>query len=244
MEQAHEVLALRDLYERAEFNHAFKNDKDYLQEPKEDGYRGLHLIYRYRGTQNTNCYDNLQIEIQMRSQLQHAWATAVEAVGTFTRQALKWRGGDADWRRFFALMGSAIAKIEEFPLVPDTPTTKRALGSEIRNYSDELRVRETLRAYNLTLNYVGEIKGSDAKILLVHMKPDFSQVQVEGFRLRDSQQANVRYTELEQRLEGAAGEQAVLVRVESLQALQRAYPNYFLDTERFSDILRDVLTWR
>jgi hypothetical protein len=40
-------------------------------------------------------------EIQLRSRLQHAWATTVETVDTFTRQAIKTGGGKAEWRRFF-----------------------------------------------------------------------------------------------------------------------------------------------
>jgi hypothetical protein len=39
----------------------------------------------------------------------------------------------------------------------------------------------------------------------------------------------------------SSAEQAVLVSVDSLQALQRAFPNYFLDTERFADTLSEVL---
>jgi hypothetical protein len=34
-------------------------------------------------------YNDLKIEMQLRSQYQHAWATAVETVGTFIGQALK-----------------------------------------------------------------------------------------------------------------------------------------------------------
>jgi len=41
--------------------------------------------------------------------LQHAWATAVEAVGIFTKQALKSNIGDGEWLRLFALMSSEIA---------------------------------------------------------------------------------------------------------------------------------------
>ena len=41
------------------------------------GYRGVHLIYRYNSDRKTE-YNTLLIEMQLRSQLQHAWATAVE----------------------------------------------------------------------------------------------------------------------------------------------------------------------
>jgi Region found in RelA / SpoT proteins len=239
------VIRLRDLYAESRFGHVLKNEKDYIQQPKDDGYRSVHMIYRYAGTENTHQYDNLQIEVQMRSTLQHAWATAVEAVGTFTKQALKWRGGDADWHRFFVLMSSAMANIEKCQLVDGTPKTRKELAAQLRELSTQLRVHDTLRAYSLTLNYVGGgLRQSDAKLLLVHMKPAENKVEVRGFRLRESQQANELYTALEEKIDPASADQAVLVSVDSLQALQRAYPNYFLDTARFASTLAEVLKWR
>ncbi len=61
---------------------------DYIEHPKESGYHGIHLIYQYRSDKRTD-NNSLKIEVQLRSQLQHAWATAVETVGTFVQQALK-----------------------------------------------------------------------------------------------------------------------------------------------------------
>ncbi len=80
-----------------------------MMDPKEDGYRSYHLIYQYKGSLQTACYNKLRIEVQLRTKLQHAWATAVEAVGIFTKQALKSNIGDKDWLRLFALMSSEIA---------------------------------------------------------------------------------------------------------------------------------------
>jgi hypothetical protein len=141
-------------------------------------------------------------------------------------------------------MSSAIANIEGCPLVEGTPKTRKQLSSEVRALSTRLRVQDTLRAYNLTLSYVGTLKRSDAKLLLVHMKPEENKVEVRGFRLRESQLANDAYTDLEKNLDPQSAAQAVLVKVDSLQALQRAYPNYFLDTERFTAVLSQVLNWR
>ena len=68
--------------------HTFVAEKDYIRQPKASGYRGIHLIYRYGSLENPE-YNGLQIEIQLRTRLQHAWATAVETVGTFLGQSLK-----------------------------------------------------------------------------------------------------------------------------------------------------------
>ena len=75
-----EVRDLVESYKKGRSSQIFKNEKDYISSPKSDGYRSYHLIYRYKGRGSTSVYDGLQIETQIRTQLQHAWATAVEAV--------------------------------------------------------------------------------------------------------------------------------------------------------------------
>ena len=76
---------------------------DYIRTPKPDGYRGIHVVGRYTARAVTNePWNGQRIEIQLRSQLQHAFATAVETVTTFTRQPLKFGAGPDKWRRFFS----------------------------------------------------------------------------------------------------------------------------------------------
>ena len=50
---------------------------DYITTPKDSGYRGVHLIYRYYSDKNET-FNGLKIEVQIRTALQHAWATAVD----------------------------------------------------------------------------------------------------------------------------------------------------------------------
>jgi len=50
--------------------------------------------------------------MQIRSRVQHAWATAVETVDMFSGQALKSSHGDDKWLRFFAVAASEMAYIE------------------------------------------------------------------------------------------------------------------------------------
>jgi hypothetical protein len=52
--------------------------------------------------------------------------------------------------------------------------------------------------------------------------------------------ATNRYTDTEKKITEAGGD-AVLVSVDSLAALRRAYPNYFLDTRVFLDLLEEIL---
>lgn len=233
------VQKLIKQYKSSKFDHEFKSEKDYIKNPKPDGYRCNHLVYVYKGDGHTRYYTGLQVEIQIRTELQHAWATSVEAVGIFTKQALKSNQGDHEWLRFFALMGSAIAAIERCNPVPGTPSDKDGLVDEIKKLSEKLRVQETLKVYSTSINYMGSAK--DAKYFLLEVDPVTQKVSVWRYKAMQSEEANAKYTELEGAVPEGSATQVVLVSVENVAALKRAYPNYFLDTNNFSNIVGKVL---
>ncbi|HEX8387863.1 MAG TPA: RelA/SpoT domain-containing protein [Sphingomonas sp.] len=233
------VQKLVQLYRKSEFDHVLKGEKDYIANPKPDGYRCHHLVFQYKGTGKTAVFDDLQVEVQIRTQMQHAWATAVEAVGIFTRQALKSNQGTPDWLRFFALMGSAIAAMEGCNPVPGTPVAKSELVDEIAYLVDKLKVLDTLSVYNLSISYINSAK--DAKYYLLSLDPVSGAIQVWRYKALQSEAANAKYTELESALPEDARTQIVLVSAENVTALKRAYPNYFLDTALFSSLVTRVL---
>jgi putative GTP pyrophosphokinase len=68
------VYKLVDLYDKSDLRHTCRRKTDYIAKPRDSGYRGIHLIYQYKKTSGSP-YDGLQIEMQLRTQLQHAWAT-------------------------------------------------------------------------------------------------------------------------------------------------------------------------
>lgn len=233
------VQRLVQRYKTSQFDHVYRGEKDYISKPKTDGYRCYHLVYEYKGTPQTQEYTGLRVEIQIRTQLQHAWATAVEAVGIFTKQALKSNQGDEDWLRFFALMGSAIAAIEECNPVPGTPTDKGALIDEIEALANKLHVGQMLTMYTTSIVALGSAK--DAKYFLLELDVANKKVSYRQYKALQSEEANRRYTELESLLPDDSDNQIVLVSVENLNALRRAYPNYFLDTNAFNHLVTRVL---
>lgn len=235
-----DVYRLVNEYKISRFDHKFRNEKDYIANPKPDGYRCYHLVYEYRGTRpETSVYSGLRVEVQIRSKMQHAWATAVEAVGIFTKQALKSNQGNQDWLRFFSLMGTAISSIERTSSVPETPTDKNELISEITQLANQLHVKEMLQAYNATITTLGSAK--DEKYFIVEMDPEQHNITVRRYKAKQSEEANRIYTELESKIPENSSTQVVLVSVENVNALKRAYPNYFLDTNNFSKIVDRVL---
>ena len=83
-----QVRELQAAYKSSRFKHQLVSEKDYIAEPKCDGYRSVHLVFRYVNKRAPD-YNGLSVEMQIRTKLQHAWATAVETMGTFLGQAHK-----------------------------------------------------------------------------------------------------------------------------------------------------------
>ncbi len=226
-------------YELSRVKHTLVRTDDYITAPKKSGYRGVHLIYSYF-SDRSETYGGLQIEMQLRSRLQHSWATAVETVGTFTEQALKSSQGEKDWLRFFALIGSSIANRERSPTVPGTPEKRSELRTEIRHYAKKLDVRKKLTAYGSALRILEnprELKQSHYYLLVLDPS-GVGTITVTGYQFSELERASRDYLESEKLTRGKPGADAVLVSVESMAALRRAYPNYFLDTRKFLDELK------
>ena len=147
VEQASQLVKA---FVNSKMKHQLLRQDDYITTPRASGYRSHHLVYKYYSDHSDYCND-LRIEVQIRSQLQHAWATAVETVSAFTGQALKASHGGDDWRRFFALISSEMAIRERTPLIDDTPPNVRSLVREIKKYAKLLNVVATLTTYRATI---------------------------------------------------------------------------------------------
>jgi hypothetical protein len=225
-------LLTRRYLEETNIRHALDDFDDYIRKPKRSGYRGIHLIYRYQSDRK-DTYNGLKIEMQFRTPLQHAWATAVETVGTFIQQALKASRGEKEWLRFFALMGTALALREKQPAVPDTPESETALRRELRHYMRKLDVVPRLQAYGSAMRTLEGVGTRTARYFLLSLDPGAKRVNVYGYKSHELLQASKDYLDVEKEIVGTAGAEAVLVSVESVSALRRAYPNYFLDTRAF-----------
>lgn len=220
--------------------HEQANVKDYISHPKPDGYRSIHLIYKYRsGSQKHKIYNEQKIELQIRTRLQHAWATAVEIVDAFTGQALKsglkMNLGDPKWRRFFVLMSSAIALRERRAVVADSPTSKEDLKNELKGLSEELHVVDLLSSLSTGLNLGQELgqKHPDTTAYLLTLNLKEQRVTVTAYNKERLPEANEEYLRIEKENQDNPVVLVVLVAVESMKALRTAYPNYYLDSGEF-----------
>jgi ppGpp synthetase/RelA/SpoT-type nucleotidyltranferase len=235
-----EVYALVDRYQQKYATHPLDYQKDYIKKPKSDGYRGYHLIYCYSNPKHPE-YEGLRLEIQIRSGLQHCWATAVETVDTFLREGLKSHRGSPEWRRFFALMGSILAKREGTRRVPRTPTDQREIVDELRGYVEKLHVFAQLESFQQTLSVIPGAKQSRIKWVVLELDSGIgaSSLKLYGYRASDFGDATERLEALERHK--AKGVDAVLISVADAANIRNAYPNYWLDTSEFLNAVREAI---
>lgn len=239
-----DVQTVRTLYDVYRGQPAILNDEtsikcyDYISNPKHDGYRGIHVVARYHPRQQSRApWDGQRIEIQLRTNLQHAFATAVETVTTFTKEPLKFGAGPAEWRRFFSLMGSALAIREETALVAGTPQNEQELTTELREAAKELKVRQRLRRWAQAVRTLRRRNIRDFKWLLLVLDIEKNTIQVTGYA--DRGQASREIAKIERSTNNYLD--AVLVSVNSIKQLRAAYPNYYADTREFLHALNTAL---
>jgi Region found in RelA / SpoT proteins len=237
-----EVYSLIKRHRESDIRHKLVKESNYIASPKESGYRSVHLVYKYYSDRSHN-YNGLQIEMQFRSALQHAWATAVETVGTLVSQSLKSSIGNDDWLRFFALMGTAIAWREDSPPVPNTPESEPQLKEELMRYAEQRALADRLRAYGAALHTAEQSSATDtdASYFLLNLNPSAQEVTISGFKRGELAKATEAYLDAEKQIKDNSGQDAVLVSVDSLASLRRAYPNYFLDTGVFVDLVDETI---
>lgn len=231
-------------YLKGNLKHKIIGNKDYITNPKSDGYRGFHIIYEYKtDKEGKKEYNGLRIEVQIRTKLQHQWATAIETVDVITKQAIKFNEGKADWKEFFKLVSSAFA-IKEACLELEEEK-KKELYAQIKEKEKELSVIKKLTGWTNAINHFNktakkEVKGK-AKFLL-ELDIDGEQLLVRPFSNKQENEAITEYSKLEKKYKNNSNYDIVLVGVETTKDLEKAYPNYFADTKEFIAELNEIIS--
>ena len=230
------IRSLVQAYSNSRIKHELIKADNYIDEPRVSGYRGFHLVYKYRSGQRRE-FDGLKIEIQCRTKIQHTWAAAVEMVGLFKGQQLKSGLGDPEWLRFFALMGSFMARLERRALVVDTPDTREELLYELRFYIDKLKVIQQLERWHQNWHYIVEAVNARPSGRRSNFLLDFNREKgrllILPFTKQEETEASEHLLKRERR-----SQNTFLASARSLTQLQDAYPSYFAGTKHFINLVR------
>lgn len=214
-----------------------KRVDNYHSTPKDDGYRGVHLIYQ-------NASSNM-IEIQLRTELQHIWATTIEIYGELQNTSFKTGEGDAEWKEFFLFLSSYFAIKENCsPSAVHLKLSEKQIRSKLKKAIKELKVIEKLNAstngINIVVSKYNE-SGKAGKYALLELDLKNKTTKVEIFNKKDLGDAIEIYTERELMLNKSDWKNIVFVNIENLEQIQKSYPNYFLDTQKLLAILSKII---
>ena len=225
------------------FTHLLKKSQNYINSPKDDGYRGIHLIYEYNNTlartKKAEESKGKLIEIQIRSRLQHIWATAVETVGLMTGQSIKLHRGSEEWLEFFQYVSSIFAIIEKRNVLQaHAGKEEREIYEHVIQLIDEMQVFDKLAGYSTGLEVIEKANRNHYYHLIV-LNIEKKEVKITGFAEIEYNSAIHEYEEIESAHE--ANIDAVLVSTNQRQELKKAYPNYYLDLRELIELLNTIM---
>ncbi|MFI3035722.1 GTP pyrophosphokinase [Atlantibacter hermannii] len=241
---------LKDRLVKSRSVHKIIKEYNYLT-PKDSGYSGIHLAYSCFDQQEEKYpWRKTKIEIQLRTELQHAWATSLEIIDTLENIKLKTSSeGHPEWRRFFYLAGCLVAHDEKACILKENILEN--YRNELKQLENNLSVRKKLNTYTFALNLTSdktlkkELPKNHKGYFLVTMKNAKNDsgeviskrfiVTIKAFRTKEADEAikNLNLDDSDPEVSIA-----VLVATDNIKSLKKAYPNYFGSTSQFSRFLK------
>lgn len=243
-----------DILENTElvnFKEKINEDKDrynYIKNPKSDGYRSIHKVFYYSSnipysTLNEKSFnlENKKIELQLRTRLQHIWATTVEIydiinksnIKTGTHNKLETKEG-----LFFKNCSLVFEGIES----NDVEKIKININKIFRD-KDLVEIYNRLKGIkNIKNIQLPKTLGSDEVFILITdlnkgKTTFFTTDPIEKNDKQDTFLINASYRRLEEK--NTKGEYILLLlTLGDIKKLKNVYPNYFLNTNKFISILK------
>lgn len=192
-------------------------ENDYIKDPKQDGYRSYHLVFEYQGTKEY--IKGYKIELQLRTLLQHYWATAVEIMGAIDNtNNIKIGKGSAEIKRFFYLAGL---------ILDDNATNKEK--EEFKKLDKEYKILNLLGELSVSYSLIQKSNCKPKDLFIISLDCQEKRLKILKFDENDRQD-NLSFLGLELDEERI---NSVIINGASIAKIKRAYPNYFLDAQNF-----------
>lgn len=204
--------------------------KDYISNPKNDGYRSIHQIFEY----NDNV--KMRLDLQIRTKLQHYWATAVEVLDMKSKTKIKQGSGESWNREFFKLCSELFSLLEN----PNKENNKKDICQKIDKLDKEYNILQNLKALALSNKNIENQANNKNYYFIVLLDFDKSTLRITGFKKRDFEEAKKLYDFYEEDLRDKNSD-VVLISLDEVKMLKKAFPNYYLDSNSFIDVITKEL---
>jgi ppGpp synthetase/RelA/SpoT-type nucleotidyltranferase len=218
----------RDKFHQSRAMHKMQEDKErynYILDPKDSGYRGIHDVYQYTASSaGGEPWNGLKIEIQYRTVAHHAWATAVETADLLTASRIKFSQSSSDYQDFFKICSELLARqFDGMPSIYPTESGK-SLVQRIQEIDQKIHLFQTFRNASVYGGFTNFTKNS---ILIFHLND--AKLEIKNYETFTN--AIEQYPKIESEYQGMAD--IVLVRGENYDAIKNTFRNYFTDTLEF-----------
>lgn len=230
-----ELLEFREQFHAAHFQHERRSKDgqyDYIAHPKANGYRGIHDIYAYQvNSKHAERAAGLFIEIQYRTLVQHAWATANEVIGFVTDSEPKFGRGDKRVERFMAICSEIMARGLEGCPGPFPDMSPNDLIDAYEELEKELGLMKRLTSLKVAKL---EMPKRRHYILIFNRE---GNLEVKEYTKNQRALAALFHIEEEQ-----PDSNVVLVGASSPEEVQFAFRNYFSNTTDFLRMIAEGIT--
>ena len=229
-----ELHEFRDAFHKSRFKHTLKNHRDkydYIENPKSSGYRGIHDVYAYNVNSDAGRHlKGLLIELQYRTQYQHAWATANELIGFLTTNQPKFGRGDVRYQQAMQLASEIIARSAEDMKSCYPNLSNEELVSQFVKVDGAIHLMERFRGIN-----AADDIAKDKKNYIFIFGEGESGGEVLDIQAYEYATAALRALfELER---DDPGKDIVLVRGDRPSDVRESFKNYFSDAVSFVDLV-------
>lgn len=225
-----ELLALNESLDSSRTVHKTHRIRNYLTQPKNTGYRGIHRIYECYDKTPSSPWKGFKIEVQLRTKLQHLWATTIEVVDLCEGKALKTNPFESDkrWTEFFFIMSEFFA--EEDGFISLSNTKKSEYKSRLQALNNSIGAYNKLASFKAVFSLKEIEEKSSGKHLAVLMIDESKGVVSYAFYSESQKQSALNRYSAEENHES---NNVLLVQMDDIKSIRAAYPNYLIDTSEF-----------
>lgn len=215
------------------FAHELVENRDYIECPKSSGYRGYHLVYKYYSKKcppQKQEYKGLRIELQLRTKLQHVWATAVETFEAFLGDKFKSSKGDDRFLDFFKYLSSSFALMEGQAVLDDHKGfSQEEIYKKVAYYVKELNILQQIKTFSQVSRSFSDKMGRKVGFGVLILDTHNKVIYFTPYSPSNEHSAYEHYSSEEESSFNDSNRLVVLVKADSIDKLKKAYPNYFAD---------------
>lgn len=237
-------------YNNNQYSIVYCDTYDYIKNPKPDGYRCIHLILKAE--------DRYYIEIQIRTKIQHLWATTLETVSVVLNKDFKHEYKKDGFNIFFKNVSNIICKFEQnntqgllFSIKMIRIYRSKYLKQiqAISLYSQSIRKTlkelEQSKQIKHTPNLLFILNLEEAGKIINNKRDNKDAINTSKIlRIKvfnNNEEALRNYNQRELKDKHDERHDIVLITSTDLKFLETNYPNYYLDCNEFLQQVRNMV---